>query len=106
MDKEHVRKVTKQFASSIDTDMDVRKVVLYGSWVDGQPHEDSDIDVAVVVRECKSDFLDLLTKLYQIASLVDVRIEPNLFEEDRDADHGFLSHILARGEIVYEQDGV
>lgn len=102
MDKEQVVKITQEFTSILPSDFDLRKVVLYGSWVYGHPHEDSDIDIAVIVQELRSDYLDLLTKLYHLATSVDVRIEPLLFEEDND-ESGFLSQILNHGEVIYEK---
>ncbi len=105
MDKEQVVKLTRKFALSLIGDFDLQKVVLYGSWAHGHPHEDSDIDIAVIVKDFKSDYLDLLTKLYHKASDIDIRIEPTLFEENRD-DSGFLSQILTHGEIHYENSAV
>ena len=102
MDKGQVKRITREFAASIDQEVDLLKVILYGSWIDGHPDEDSDIDIAVVIRECTTDYLDLLTTLYRHASAIDIRIEPNLFEAGRDAS-GFLDHILRKGEVIYEK---
>jgi predicted nucleotidyltransferase len=100
MDKREVIEKTRTFALSLPSNLNLREVVLFGSWVDGSPSEESDIDIAVVVKELKSDYLNLLTKLYHLASTIDIRIEPLLFEENKD-DSGFLEEILKRGEIVY-----
>jgi len=103
MDKSEVIEKTRTFASSLPSNLNLSEVVLYGSWVDGSPSEESDIDIAVVVKELKSDYLNLLTKLYYLASTIDIRIEPLLFEENKD-DSGFLEEILKRGEIVYRDE--
>ena len=102
MDKNQARKIAKQFISYLTSEVYPRKVVLYGSCVSGYPDEESDIDIAVIFDRIEYDYLDMLTKLYQIASMVDVHIEPVLFEENHDPS-GFLHNILEQGEVVYEQ---
>jgi predicted nucleotidyltransferase len=49
-------------------------VVLFGSYAKGTAKEYSDIDVAVIVDEIPGDYLDVLTKLYKMRRMVDVRI--------------------------------
>ncbi|MDZ7759359.1 MAG: nucleotidyltransferase domain-containing protein [Desulfovermiculus sp.] len=102
MDKKQARTITKQFISSLTSEIQPRKIVFYGSWVHGYPDEESDIDIAVIFDLIENDYLDMLTKIYQIASKVDIHIEPVLFEENRDPS-GFLLNILEQGEVVYEQ---
>ena len=102
MDKKKARTITKQFISSLISEIQPRKVVLYGSCVNGYPDDESDIDIAVIFDRIENDYLDMLTKLYQIASMVDVHIEPVLFEENHDPS-GFLLQVLEQGEVVYEQ---
>ncbi len=101
MDKTEVIEKARNFALSLPSGLNLSEVVLYGSWVEEGAGQESDIDIAVVVKELKSDYLDLLTKLYYLASTIDFRIEPLLFEENKDKS-GFLEEILKRGEIVYE----
>ena len=103
MDKEQAVKITQKFLSKLPSEIDIQKVVLYGSWVYGHPREDSDIDIAVIVSELRSDYLNLLTDLYYLASAVDLRIEPVLFEENND-ESGFLNHILSHGKIIYDKN--
>lgn len=83
----------------------VKQVFLFGSWAWGHPHEESDIDVAIVVRDLDSDYLESLAKIYAIAGRVDMRIEPVLFEDGRDSS-GFLAHIRSQGEKIYDVDEI
>lgn len=103
MDKKQVISITQEFVSRVIDEIALQRVVLYGSWVDGHPDENSDIDIVVVMKSYEWDHLDLLTKLYQIATEIDVRIEPVLFEENKDPS-GFLKKIMRQGEILYEQE--
>ena len=58
------------------------KVYLYGSYSKGNAHAESDIDVAVIVPKLHDDWLKLSTRLWMIAPMVDIHIEPVLMEEN------------------------
>jgi predicted nucleotidyltransferase len=83
----------------------IRKVFLYGSWAKGNPKQESDIDVAVVVDE-KNHLkrINIGSTLFHYASMVDSRIEPKciFYDEYRHPEPAsILSEILATGiEIV------
>ena len=55
----------------------VKKVLLYGSYAKGTFSDDSDIDIAVVIDENDySKKIEITSKLFKIASDIDVFIEP------------------------------
>ena len=54
----------------------VEKVILYGSFVSGNIHEGSDIDLAIVSPDFGKDRYEEGKLLFQIAWRVDPRIEP------------------------------
>ena len=54
----------------------VEKVILYGSFVSGNIHEGSDIDLAVVSPDFGQDRYEGGKLLFQMAWRVDPRIEP------------------------------
>ena len=76
---------------------------MYGSYAEGTPREDSDIDVAVVLESVDDDFLKSETKLFRLKRDIDPRIEPILIEEKNDKS-GFLEEILKIGKIIYSSD--
>jgi len=102
MDKSKVVNIVSQLILQLLPAFQVKKVILYGSWVWGTPDESSDIDIAVVINRLDEDYLEALTKLYEICNTIDIRIEPILLEERHDPS-GFLKHILSHGEIIYER---
>lgn len=54
------------------------KAYLFGSFAEGKNHEDSDIDIAIVIEGLKdSDRFDLQVKLLLLASEFDGKIEPH-----------------------------
>ncbi len=77
------------------------KIILFGSYAKGNINENSDIDVAVVVREIKESLLESESKLFRIGREISFDIEPILIIENED-NSGFLDHILSYGKIVYE----
>lgn len=76
------------------------EVVLFGSYVVGQPHEESDIDVAVVVPSIDGDFLTLAARLHHLRNDIDPMIEPHLLSR-KDNASGFLDEVERTGEVIY-----
>ena len=79
--------------------LDIREVILYGSYATGKAREDSDIDVAIVVDQIKGDYFSVTPMLWRIRRQVDERIEPLLFEIGKDSS-GFLSEITQYGIVI------
>jgi predicted nucleotidyltransferase len=70
----------KKFRKSIDNDLSVKKVFIFGSFAKGNFTENSDIDVCVIAEDVDNNFL----AEFKIAPKVlksDVRIEPVVFSE-------------------------
>ena len=79
--------------------LDIQGVFLFGSYARGTPREDSDIDVAVVLNKIEGDYLTITPLLWRTRRLVDERIEPLLFEKDKDPS-GFLREIIETGIAI------
>lgn len=78
----------------------VKKVMLFGSFAKGTPAPDSDIDVAVVLKEEPEDILDTEKELFKLRRSVDVRIEPKLVDDIHDLS-GFWQEISKYGLVIY-----
>jgi predicted nucleotidyltransferase len=103
MDKKQAVAIAELFADAVKEHFQVKKVVLYGSQAKGNSHELSDIDIAVIIEETKDDFLDSEAKLYKLRRTIDLRIEPILLEESKDAS-GFIQQIMKEGQVIYSLD--
>ncbi len=103
MDRAEAIRIAKRYSDRVCEKMQVRKVVLYGSQLRGDAHDDSDIDIAVITRGLEQDYLDIAAELYRIRSEVDIHIEPILLDETRDRT-GFVKEIVRTGESVYESE--
>lgn len=86
----------------------VQKVVLYGSHARGNPHEWSDIDVAVI----SDDFKGMPQfQRAEVLALAHIKSDPALapiaytLEEYHSASHlTFLGEIKRVGKVIYEAD--
>jgi predicted nucleotidyltransferase len=97
-------KIAQRYAEKVKETIPIRMVVLYGSYVSGTPHKDSDIDIAVIVDEFQGDYLTASAGLFGLARQVDLRIEPVLLSTEHDKS-GFLAHVVRQGKIVYKAHG-
>ena len=92
MDKDEVRRRVEEYASIVAREFPGCEVVWFGSYVTGEPHEYSDIDVAVVFPDIEGDFLTLSAHLYHLRNNIDPMIEPHLLSRKHD-ESGFLDEI-------------
>jgi predicted nucleotidyltransferase len=75
------------------------QLILFGSYAKGTAHADSDMDVAVIVDELKTDYFTTRPLLWKIRREIDDRIEPILLEKNSD-ESGFITEIIKHGIII------
>ena len=101
MDKVYALECVRSFAEKASRVVDIRQVVLFGSYATGSATEDSDIDVAVITNSPAADWLETSAQLYKISGSIDSAIEPHLV--DYTFDHsGFLEEIRKTGLVIYD----
>lgn len=94
MDRNNVKEINKEIADIVDKyiaivkeNYDVVAIILFGSYAKGTEHEDSDIDIAVVTDDIKTDKFDEEVKLTLLRRKIDSRIEPHIIKvEDYEND--------------------
>ncbi|WP_319586311.1 nucleotidyltransferase domain-containing protein [uncultured Desulfobulbus sp.] len=101
MDKSYVIECVRLFAEKARQNMDVRQVILFGSYARGTATDLSDIDVAVVTNTPVDDWLEASTSLFKLRRDINLSIEPVLIEPSSDRS-GFLAEIQKTGELVYD----
>ncbi|MDQ3021153.1 MAG: nucleotidyltransferase domain-containing protein [Bacteroidota bacterium] len=99
MDKREIRNKLKEYATEVGKHIPIKKLLVYGSYSSKKFNKDSDIDVAIVIKNNSIDIIKCESLLWRIASEVDSRIEPMIFEEGNDPS-GFLEDILKHGEVI------
>lgn len=78
MDKREALKIASAYLESIRNKYNVRQAFLFGSFAKGTYHEDSDIDIALIVNNV-SDIIDTQIDLMKLRRKIDLRIEPHPF---------------------------
>ena len=74
---EEIKKIAQKYAETLKHDLKISGVYLFGSSINGNFTQDSDIDVAVVSEDFTGDIIDDTFKLMKIRRKIDNRIEPH-----------------------------
>ena len=102
LDKTEARKIAVDYSKEVTKSINPDKIILFGSYISGTPHNESDIDVAVFVSNIDDDTWYktriLLQDLRWNKTFLD--IEPHLLEEANDKS-GFAKHVIDTGEVLY-----
>ena len=101
LDKTAVKEIARKYANRVREEYDPKQVILFGSYIDGNPHEYSDIDIAIIFDETGEDFLDIWTHLVKMCRDISFDIEPHMLDETCNRS-GFLDHIRKTGEVIFE----
>ena len=104
LDKEKAREIARMYSEKVKKVLNPVSIILFGSYVNGNPHEWSDIDIAVLVNDIKDeDWYDTRILLWGIkGDFIDafIDIEPHLLNPNHDPS-GFVEHVIKTGEVVY-----
>lgn len=88
-------------------ELDVEKIILFGSLASDNIHKLSDIDI-IIVKKTEKRFLDRLEEFYKHLKPnygVDILVySPEEFEEMKDSNQ-FIKTALESGRIIYEKQG-
>ena len=99
LDKAEVRNVAFEYAKIVNQELAPKNIILFGSYSNGTPTVDSDIDIAIIFDTFKGDWLETATLLSRLKRKVNLLIEPHLLDESEDVT-GFLTHVRQTGEIL------
>ncbi|GAB4139966.1 MAG: hypothetical protein Fur0015_10510 [Ignavibacteriales bacterium] len=100
MDKNEALKKALEFSKLVKNYLKFDVAALFGSYVNGTPRDDSDIDVAYFINELDEDldYYSLMIKLNKLTKGIDSRIEPHVFLND--SKSGFLEIVKSNYEII------
>jgi len=97
MDKGEALKIANLYIDSISNKYSILQAFLFGSYAKGTNHDDSDIDVAVVVINV-TDIIDTQIDMMKLRRKVDLRIEPHPFMlSDFNQNDPLVNEILKHG---------
>ena len=94
MGRNNVKEISKEIADIVDKyiaivkeNYDVVAIILFGSYAKGTENADSDIDIAVITDDIKTDKFDEEVNLTLLRREIDSRIEPHIINvEDYEND--------------------
>jgi predicted nucleotidyltransferase len=100
MDKNEALKVAHAYAKAVKQRWDCDQIILFGSYAKGTYHEDSDIDIAVVMKDY-DDFFDTQRELMKMRRNIDLRIDPHAFKTSKFGITDPLVHeVVKHGELI------
>jgi len=100
MDKKDALAIARKFAKAVKTNYHCKQVFLFGSYVKGTYHEESDIDIAVILEDFNNP-IDIQLELMRLRRKIDSRIEPHPFrEKDFDISNPVVHEILEHGQRI------
>lgn len=65
MSKSEIERLTREIVEKLKKDYQPQKIILFGSYADGNPREGSDIDL-LIIKETSGTFLDRWVRVRQI----------------------------------------
>jgi predicted nucleotidyltransferase len=97
MEKTDALNIAQKYAKTLSNSFDFQKIILFGSYVKGNPHKDSDIDIAIVFSDYENR-LDRQVELMKLTRQIDTRIEPHPFREiEFENTNPFVNEIVNYG---------
>ena len=100
MDKRDALNIAQRYAIAVNSKYNNIKIFLFGSYAKGNYNDDSDIDIAVVLKDY-SNLIDMQMELMRLRRKIDSRIEPHPFREsDFEVSNPIVSEILKYGQEI------
>lgn len=100
MDKGEALKIARAYIDSISTRYSIKQAILFGSFAKGTNHDDSDIDIAIIVNNIV-DIIDTQIDLMKLRRKIDLRIEPHPFMvSDFNQSNPVVNEILKYGITI------
>ena len=98
MDKEQAIKLAHCYKAAVAERLPLKAVYLYGSYSKGNPTEDSDIDIAVIVERMSDNYFEDTPFLWKLKRKIRNLIEHVLLTED--INNPLYADILKTGMLI------
>jgi len=105
-DKTVIKNKINKYIETLKKHIKINKVILYGSWANGNPDEFSDIDLAIFSPDFGKHKLKELQLLSKLAWEVDESIEAIPYSSEQlntEDPKDFIYVIIKTGETVYDR---
>src|SRR6266545_8274268 len=99
-------RVIRRFARQVAEKFQPDKIILFGSYAYGTPHEDSDVDILVIMPARNQ--LDMAFKIHwtiQPPFPLDIHVRtPKEMKWRLEERESFLTEVTSKGKVLYEKD--
>ena len=103
--RDKISEIVKKIASGYDPD----KIILFGSYAEGNPDKDSDLDLLIIQETNLSPHkrgLDIRLSLIGSKVPIDILVYTKAeFEKEKNEKFSFIYSALKTSEILYERAG-
>ncbi|MEI8202699.1 MAG: nucleotidyltransferase domain-containing protein [Bacteroidota bacterium] len=100
MDKNDAINLAKRYADVVKANYYDSRIILFGSYAKGNFNEDSDIDIAVILKDY-GNLVDMQLELMRLRRKIDSRIEPHPFRESEfKISNPIVNEILSYGQEI------
>ncbi len=100
MDKKDAINIAERYANAVKLKYGPVRIILFGSFAKGNYHKDSDIDIAVILKDY-NNLIDIQLDLLRLRRKIDSRIEPHPFRErDFEITNPIVNEIMKYGQDV------
>ena len=100
LDKNEVREIALKYTDKVCQSFNPKQIIIFGSYVNGTPNADSDIDIAIIFDSVDGNWLETWGKLIRLRTGISFDIEAHMLDETCNKS-GFLDHIRETGEVIY-----
>jgi predicted nucleotidyltransferase len=99
-------RVIRRYARAIAEEFQPDRIILFGSYAYGTPHEDSDVDLLVVIpaRDPHAQAVRILWRLAAPFPLDLIIRTPKEMKWCLQEGESFLTTIVSQGKVLYEKD--
>jgi predicted nucleotidyltransferase len=101
---DEIEEIVQTVVEAVDEYCPIEAAYLFGSYVTGTPHEDSDIDIAIFARGVEKMSADQrMDFIAEIQKKFDVEIELHLFPAemlDEKRPTNFIGYIVSNGKKI------
>ena len=104
LNSETIDEIVKRIVNSVDPE----KIILFGSYAYGQPREDSDLDLLVIMESSLPRYKRAIPIYRALAGLIipkDVLVyTPEEIKKWSQVSQAFITTVLEKGQIIYEKE--
>ncbi|MBI4549120.1 MAG: nucleotidyltransferase domain-containing protein [Ignavibacteriae bacterium] len=109
---DQIEKVIQDIVEKLRRDYSPQRIILFGSFAEGNPRRGSDIDL-LIIKETSERFIDrwvtvrrILTDPQRKVSLDTFVLTPEEIKQRVDVGDQFIIEILEQGKVLYDAEGV